>query len=274
MTLPVSNRGSKGPTVMAVVGLKLRRNSLTTRYASLQSNSRRCSYQHWITALLHADILLFTKRAATRRCLFITPGGISGYIDIMSRSSSFCLPRELRDEVHKYALHHAAVLLYRVTKSGIGRLSKYDKRSAYKRPFRWLRSRSSGMAIKKWSAGGPEHNQLRHVHRWLRNETRSASMRFNLICVQHSATMKAVEQCIPFFQHCIWPQQLCVICEASLFSWEIGEEKLVAFVRHCALHADVLVRMHVPYWSQADPNFVHCGLSYLWRLRGDVYLMK
>jgi hypothetical protein len=32
--------------------------------------------------------------------------------------------------------------------------------------------------------------------------------------------------------------------------------------------------MHAPYWSQADPDFVQRGLSYLWRLRGDAFLMK
>jgi hypothetical protein len=99
-------------------------------------------------------------------------------------------------------------------------------------------------------------------------------MRYNLVHIRDTNTINAVEQCISLLQRCAKLRRVSIKCQASSFAKEFGKERLAAIIRHCASHADVIVRMHVPYWSQADPDFVRLGLSYLWRLRGDGCLMK
>jgi hypothetical protein len=185
----------------------------------------------------------------------------------MAPSIFFRLPRELRVGVYKYALHHADGILYRVSKSGIGKLYANDQYSNHKRRFTRLRSYSSGMVLKKWRSTGPVCNQLEYVCRRLRDETQGLSMHYNMIHIQDSATTNSIEQCttLPRFQRCAERRQVAINCRTM--AREFSKENIAAMIRHCAVHADVLVRMHVPYWCQADPDLANRGLSYVWQLR-------
>jgi hypothetical protein len=193
---------------------------------------------------------------------------------IAMASPFFRLPRELRDEVYKYALYHAEGLLFRAAKCGVGRLEKKVNNDSNKRSCIRQRLRPSVMGLATRASRKPGYNQLRYVCKLLRDETAGMAVRYNRIHVQDTATMNAIEQCVHLFQYCKGLRQVAVRCHASSFAKEIGKEKLAAIVSHCVIHADVLVRLHVPYWTQADPEFVRRGLSYLWRLRGDVCLIK
>jgi hypothetical protein len=186
----------------------------------------------------------------------------------MTPSVFFRLPQELRDEVYKYALHHADGLLYGVSKSGIGRLYPNDQRSDRKMRFTRLRSR----LLRRQNSDGPGHNQLEYVCKRLRDETQGVSMQYNCIYFHDSATTSAVEQCVSLLQRRADLRQIAIKCRT--LAKEFGKDNMAAMIRHCAVHAHVLVRMHLPYWSQSDPDFVHRGLSYLWQLRGDAVLMK
>jgi hypothetical protein len=86
-------------------------------------------------------------------------------------------------------------------------------------------------------------------------------MHCNLIHIQDSTMMNAVKQCVSLLQRRTKLRQVAIKCRT--LAREFGKENMAAMIRHCAVHADVLVRMHVPYWSQADPGFVYRGLSYL-----------
>lgn len=185
----------------------------------------------------------------------------------MYRPPLFSLPRELRDEVYRYALHHAHGLLYRVSKSGHGKLCLKDERhSGHKRLFAWRpRCRSQ-------SARWVEHNPLKYVCKRLREETQGVALRYNLVSFEDCATMNAIDQCIPLLQRRVGLRQVAIKCQS--FAGEDARERMATFIKHCAIHADVLVRMHVPNWSQADPDFVQRGLAYLWQLRGDMALLK
>jgi hypothetical protein len=196
------------------------------------------------------------------------------YMFIAMASPFFRLPRELRDEVYKYALYHADGLLFKVAECGVGRLEKKFDHQGSKRSFIRQRLRPPAMALAMRASNKPGYNQLRYVCKLLRDETAGMAVRYNLIHVQDTATMNAIEQCVHLFRYCKGLRQVAVRCNASSFAKEIGNEKLAAILRHCVMHADVLVRFHVPYWTQADPEFVRRGLSYLWRLRGDVCLIK
>jgi hypothetical protein len=185
----------------------------------------------------------------------------------MYRPSLFCLPRELRDEVYRYALHHAQGLLYRVSKSGDGKIFvNVERDSGHKCLFAWrprCRSQSS-----RWA----EHNPLKYVCKSLREETQGVALRHNLVYFEDCATMNAIDQCIPLLQRRVGLRQIAIKCQS--IAGEDARERMAAVVKHCAIHADVLVRMHVPSWSQADPDFVQRGLAYLWQLRGDMVLLK
>jgi hypothetical protein len=57
------------------------------------------------------------------------------------------------------------------------------------------------------------------------------------------------------------------------FTAEYGQLNLSLLMGYCTADPAVMMRVHIPYWSQANPNFVFLGLAYLSALRGDASLI-
>jgi hypothetical protein len=55
---------------------------------------------------------------------------------------------------------------------------------------------------------------------------------------------------------------------------ESCQGKLFEAIQKCAAHAGVSVRVYIPHWSLADPDFVLRGLIYLYSLRNDATLVS
>jgi hypothetical protein len=55
------------------------------------------------------------------------------------------------------------------------------------------------------------------------------------------------------------------------FQNNYNKQAFSAIVQHCQKHVNVLAKIYVPYWSQADPNFILTGLHFLCTLRAGVF---
>jgi hypothetical protein len=189
-------------------------------------------------------------------------------------SSFLRLPRELRDQIYKDVLYNSNGILYKPGKNGGDRLcARPSKLPSRKTRFAWPR-RASFAGI---HASNRKHrrdvNQLKYVCRQLYNETKGLIVRQNLVYLEDTSTWNAIEQCVYLFRH--WPifRRVAIKCTSKSFGSEVGRKNLLAVVQHCIENADVSVRVHIPHWSQADPNFVLRGLSYLLTLRKEARII-
>ena len=186
----------------------------------------------------------------------------------------FRLPRELRDEIYMHALYHAGGLLYTVGKSGIGRLCrKARKASSRKCVLTRLYDRLRRVAKAQTQRHGREYNQLKYVCRQLRDESSALSPHGNVVFTEGSSAMIAFEQCLILLQQFPKVRSVGIKCCAS-FAGESCQGKLSEAIQKCAVHAGVSIRVHIPYWSLADSDFVLRGLFYLYSLRNDATLVS
>ncbi|EMD86705.1 hypothetical protein COCC4DRAFT_25287 [Bipolaris maydis ATCC 48331] len=192
----------------------------------------------------------------------------------MEQSLLFRLPRELRDEIYKYALYHAGGLLYTIGKNGVGRLCrKARNNSSRKSVLAKLYDRSRRIAKAQAQRHGIDYNQLKHVCRQLRDESSALSPHGNVVFTKGSSTMNAFEQCLILFQQFPKVRSVAIKCCES-FASESSQGKLFETIQKCAGHARVSVRVHIPHWSLADPDFIFRGLFYLYSLRNDATLVS
>ncbi|KAL5395788.1 hypothetical protein PMIN03_013009 [Paraphaeosphaeria minitans] len=87
-------------------------------------------------------------------------------------------------------------------------------------------------------------------------------------------SLNAMEQCVPLFHRWSMLRQVAIKCSSMTFETDYGKAMLISILNYCKENVDVSVRVHIPYWSQADPNFVPRGLSYLFALRKQSALIK
>jgi hypothetical protein len=183
------------------------------------------------------------------------------------------LPRELRDQIYKDVLYNSNGVLCKPGKDSRNRLcARPSKLSFREARFAWLR-RASFSEILARRRKYRDANQLKYVCRQLYNETMGLIVRDNLVYLQDTSTWNATEQCLHLIRH--WPifRKVAIRSTSKNFAGEVGQKNLLAVVQHCIVNADVSVRVHIPTWSQADPNFVIRGFSYLLTLRKDARII-
>ncbi|OAL42649.1 hypothetical protein IQ07DRAFT_669108 [Pyrenochaeta sp. DS3sAY3a] len=189
-------------------------------------------------------------------------------------SPLFWLPRELRDQIYMYVLYDAHGLLYKPAKDGTSILSPRSVNlPSRKSILAWLHRASLGRTFARRTKIRRDFNQLKYVCRQLHDETKGLDLHQNLVIFQDICSWNAIEQCVSLFHH--WPKlrQVAIRCSLKTFSREFGKSNLSAIMKHCMENSNVSVRVHIPYWSQADPNFVLRGLAYLLTLRKDARLI-
>jgi hypothetical protein len=181
------------------------------------------------------------------------------------------LPRELRDQIYMEVLFHPNGLVYKPGKGGVSSLCSRPSKSLS--PKAWLRRALSAKILARSKKHRPDANQLKYVCRQLYNETKGLVVRRNVVHLQDTSTWSATEQCIYIVRH--WPifRRIAIKPSFKRFVDDVGKKNLLAVVQHCIEHADVSVGVHIPHWSQADPNFVLRGLSYLATLRKEDRIM-
>ncbi|KAF9730304.1 hypothetical protein PMIN01_12237 [Paraphaeosphaeria minitans] len=178
------------------------------------------------------------------------------------------LPQELRDQIYLTILYDADGLLYKQDKDGINRLCRRSThRSSRKSILAALRRALLRRAFPRSRTHRSEINQLKYVCKQLYKETKGLALPQNRVILEDSRSFNAMEQCVPLFHRWSMLRQVAIKCSSMTFESDYGQAMLIAILNYCKENVDVSVRVHIPYWSQADPNFVPRGLSYLFALR-------
>ncbi|KAL5371513.1 hypothetical protein DPSP01_014208 [Paraphaeosphaeria sporulosa] len=185
------------------------------------------------------------------------------------------LPRELRDQIYFTILYDADGLLYKQGKDGITRLCRRSThRPSGKSILASLRRALPRRAFPRSRTHRSEINQLKYVCKQLYKETKGLALPQNRIILEDSRSLNAMEQCVPLFHRWSMLRQVAIKCSSMTFESDYGKAMLIAILNYCKENVDVSVRVHIPYWSQADPNFVPRGLSYLFALRKQSVFIK
>lgn len=187
----------------------------------------------------------------------------------------FRLPREVRDQIYLYALYNANGLLYKRCRDCTSKLClRPGRRSSRRNRFAWLRKAPFDWTVARRKGHQHESNQLKYVCRQLYIETNGLNIRQNLVVLEDACSGNAMEQCVLLLGR--WPmlRQISIKCGSKIFASAPGRSKFLEIVEYCVENSHVSVRIHIPYWSQTDPNFVLRGISYLLTLRKDRRLMK
>lgn len=191
----------------------------------------------------------------------------------MVSSPLFRLPRELRDQIYQYALYNANGLLYQTCSDGVGRLCRRPRASSIRTAIiTWLHRCSFRQMGRKYKGHAIENNQLKYVCRRLYDETKGLDLHYNLIVFQDAVAMNALEQCTFLLRRCPTVHAVAIKCSSQSFASNYSERRFSTIVRHCTIHKNVQVRIHIPYWSQRDPNCMPLGLGFLSSLRTDTSL--
>jgi hypothetical protein len=204
----------------------------------------------------------------------------------------FRLPPELRNQIYEYVLYAPQGLSCRVLDNGATKFYERTLVRAHRRFVDWLRRRSPNpspnLAIETttirphkvfmdrvrrrpahFTSARLENNQLKYVCRRLCRETRGMDLRCNCIFITDACSLSAVKQSVLLFRRCSLPRRVTIVSSAEFFAAEYGERNFAAVVAHCVADPAVVVRLHIPYWSQASPSFLPLGLYLLSALRGD-----
>lgn len=183
--------------------------------------------------------------------------------------SFFRLPRELRDQIYEYALYDANGLHYRECSDGVIRLCTRRKHSSIHSAIATWLSRCSFNRLVGQRKGYGEKNQLKYVCRRLYEETRGLEVRYNLIVLEDTTTMTALEQYLVLFRRCNRLRAVAIKCSPRSFASTHCNGQFSTIAAHCRANADLMIRVHIPYWSQADPNFIPLGLYFWSTIRPD-----
>ncbi|KAL5441096.1 hypothetical protein PMIN06_009448 [Paraphaeosphaeria minitans] len=278
-------------TTWKVHGIKIYRKRIAALLAAgepidYRRKDRQARISHTVTSRgeIHREEMMLNGARISRlnRGYSITVSSTSaGFISAgnslvePSMSSLFRLPRELRDEVYLAVLYDADGLLYKKDKDGIARLCRRSAhQSSRKSILASLRRAFPGRAFPRSRAHRSEANQLKYVCKQLYKETKGLALPQNRIILEDSRSLNAMGQCIPLFRRWSMLRNVAIKCFSMTFESDCGKTMLIAILNYCMENVDVCVRVHIPYWSQADPNFVPRGLSYLSALRKETTLIK
>lgn len=105
------------------------------------------------------------------------------------------------------------------------------------------------------------------------HETRGLELRYNSVLFEDAVTLSAIDQCVCVLRGCGGLLMAAVKPTLSSFASSEGRHSFHALVRQCVASPHASVRVHLPYWSQADPSFVLLGLAYLYTVRRDSRLI-
>jgi hypothetical protein len=188
-------------------------------------------------------------------------------------SPLFQLPQELRDQIYALALYDEAGLRYQTCRNGFGKL--------YRQPRIPMPSSTTARCLLQYSVrrlsttrrrSVRENNQLKYVCKRLYTETKGLDFRYNCIIFEDSSEKYALEQCTFLLGRCRTLQEVTIKCSLLSFSSSCSEYRFFSKIeRHCRTRTNLLVRVHIPYWSQADSSFLLLGLYFLGALRADTH---
>jgi hypothetical protein len=159
------------------------------------------------------------------------------------------LPREIRDIVYQYALCDTDIyLLFHK-----GKLCLQDS------PF---------------DGFSREVNQLKYVSRQIYAETYGVEIRNAILFEDSSEQPGAIKQCASFLKTCSRAERaqirgISLKTIAHNFDKEVADSNLTVILGFCKDHPETLVKLHLPYWSQGQANFMLVALSLLATVRGD-----
>jgi hypothetical protein len=110
---------------------------------------------------------------------------------------------------------------------------------------------------------GNESNLLKYVCKRLYHETRGLNLHFNVVIFEHS--MNALGQCAALLKRCNSIRAVAIKCPIQSFMSNCRKSLFSKLFRDCP--PNILVKIYIPYWSQADPSFIQFGLNLLSALR-------
>jgi hypothetical protein len=176
----------------------------------------------------------------------------------------FRLPQELRDKIYLYALYSGDGLLYQTCSHGISRLCRRAKRP--RDIFHWFhRTRCH----RRCTGCVRENNQLKYVCKRLRYETNRLDLLHDYVVFEDNAEEDALQQCMFLLYRCPTLEEVAIKCSLKTFQSNYKRHGFSMIVRHCQINAKIRARIYIPYWSQADPNFILIGLHFLATLRAS-----
>jgi hypothetical protein len=179
----------------------------------------------------------------------------------------FRLPQEIRDQIYLYALYKEDGIYYETCRDGMNRLCREPRALSLQNTIaRWFYRCS---LRRKRSGHTRENNQLKYVCKRLYSETKELDILYNLVVFKDATKTDALERCTFLLTRCLALREVAIRCSIQTFQNNYVKQEFSTMVRHCRTHFNVLVRIHIPYWSQADPNFVLTGLHFLSTLRAD-----
>jgi hypothetical protein len=178
----------------------------------------------------------------------------------------FRLPQELRDQIYRYALYNEDGLYYQTCRNGLSRLYKRPSTPPRSTIVRWFHRFTLRTKRKGYTR---ENNQLKYVCRRLYDETKELDMLHNLVIFQDAANKDALEQCTFLLHRCPALREVAIKCSLPTFRTNYMKQEFATIVKYCETHVNILVKIYVPYWSQADHNFILKGLHFLSTLRAD-----
>lgn len=172
------------------------------------------------------------------------------------------LPREIRDQILSYVLYEADGLAYKESKDGLARLcrraatpSNCGALVALIRKGLFLR------AFTRCRMHRSEINQVKYVCKQLYRETKGMVLPQNRVVLEDSRSLNSMDRCLSLFQDRSMLRRVAIKCSSKAFESDHGKSKLLAIMQYCIDNTHVSVRIHIPYWFQADFNFVPRGLS-------------
>jgi hypothetical protein len=181
----------------------------------------------------------------------------------------FRLSREIRDLIYAYALFEPNGILYQTTRHGSTKLYVADK------IFRAQKGviLQSLMRWRRWAWPDTllayENNRLKYVCHLFYYETKGLGLQLNCVVFKDFTYMNAAQQCVTLLSNVDQLRTVAILCSPESFATEYGKQNFLKLMDYCNKQPRLLVKIHVPYWSQANPNFVPLGLSYLATLRKD-----
>lgn len=177
----------------------------------------------------------------------------------------FRLPQELRDHIYIYVLHEPKGVIYVASSDGSAKLRTGSRpRSRRGLLVTWLFRNTRSRTIMRKIYNG-EVNQLKYVCKQLYNETRGLETSCNTITFDNPTN--AVEHCTTFLHSCPSLHSAAIKCSIQSFRETSSKGRFGAIEKHCMTHPNTLVKIYIPYWSQADPRFISIALFLLSNLR-------
>lgn len=185
------------------------------------------------------------------------------------------LPREIRNEIYRHVLFESEGLAFTV-RGRLGYLTRRElsppsrnRLQAHVRRFALYISRRSAQQK------SDEHNQLKYVCRRMYEDTRGLEARFNhVVCLDDAPGLSVIRQGCILLSRCELLRCIAIRCSSLSFTSADSTDWLQEIFEHCSRRADLLVKIHLPCWSQHKSDFVRRGFAYLYTIRRDGRLLS